>query len=252
MNLKQLLLVSCFAAVIFSASVALADGHARAMRSQPAITRSAPRFTPNARSTPRTFQHWNGNWNRGTANWNRGTANWNRGTANWNRGSSNWSRGNRNWSHWNGDWRRRHFRNRIVFIGGFGYPFGYPWYYPYSYYGYYPYYQSGYYPYGYSSYDPYSSYDSAVYQGGVTYGDDAAYEDDATYSNGRAYGGATANASIVAQVQRSLAREGYYKGAIDGEMGPRTYYAIRAFQRSHDLRVDGTINSQLLTTMGLR
>ena len=57
---------------------------------------------------------------------------------------------------------------------------------------------------------------------------------------------------LISQVQRNLAREGYYKGAIDGEIGPRTYYAIRAYQRSHNLRVDGAINDQLRSRMGLR
>lgn len=224
MNLKRLFLTSCFAAVVFSASVALADGRARATRSQPAITRSAPRFTPIARSSSTTFHQSRANWNRGSANWSRSS----------------------NWRHWDGDWRHRHFRDRIVFIGGFGYPFGYPGYYPYSYYGYYPYYPYGYYPYD------YSSYNAGIYQGGATYGDDAVYQDDPTYSNSRAYRGSRASSATVAQVQRTLAREGYYKGPIDGEMGSRTYYAIRAYQRSHNLRVDGTINNQLLATMGRR
>ena len=58
--------------------------------------------------------------------------------------------------------------------------------------------------------------------------------------------------SIVIQVQRRLAHAGYYHGAIDGVMGPRTRYAIRAYERNHGLPIDGAISRQLLTTMGGR
>ena len=57
---------------------------------------------------------------------------------------------------------------------------------------------------------------------------------------------------MVVQVQRRLAREGYYHGPIDGIMGSRTHYAIRAFERAHGLRVDGAISNELLATMRLR
>ena len=110
---------------------------------------------------------------------------------------------------------------------GYGYGYGYPYSsygpsvsfgfgYPYSY-GYYPYdYSYGYYGYNRSGYD--------------------------TYGNG----------SIVIQVQARLARAGYYHGPIDGAMGPRTHYAIVAYERDHGLRVDGAISGQLLRNMGLR
>ena len=138
--------------------------------------------------------------------------------------------------------------NRTVYVGGsrfgysypyrsygYGYGYGYPYYsygpsvsfgfgYPYSY-GYYPYGYSGYYPYDYS----YGSY------GYIR-------PDYNTYANG----------SIVIQVQSRLARAGYYRGAIDGVMGPRTHYAIQAYERDHGLRVDGAISGQLLRNMGLR
>jgi peptidoglycan hydrolase-like protein with peptidoglycan-binding domain len=35
----------------------------------------------------------------------------------------------------------------------------------------------------------------------------------------------------VTELQRRLARAGYYDGAIDGIMGPATRRAIRAYQR---------------------
>lgn len=57
--------------------------------------------------------------------------------------------------------------------------------------------------------------------------------------------------SLVVEVQRKLARAGYYRGAIDGIIGRGTRSAIRAYERSHRLRVDGLIDQQLLARMGL-
>jgi hypothetical protein len=112
------------------------------------------------------------------------------------------------------------------YYGG-GYPglyfgFGYPYYgycdYPY---GYYPYggYGYGYYPYG-----------GRVY-------------------NGRAVD--NGNNRVAVDVQRALAREGYYHGAIDGVIGEGTRRAIRSYERSHNLRVTGQISGRLLSTMDL-
>jgi len=108
---------------------------------------------------------------------------------------------------------RFHHRNRIVIVDEFGFPF-FPFWYPY-WYGYYPY---GYSPYGYYNYNP------------------------------PAYGAGSA----VIEVQRTLARAGYYPGPIDGVVGPRTRAAIRAYERAHGLRVDGIISQRLMATMGLR
>ena|SRR5437660_121667 len=123
---------------------------------------------------------------------------------------------------------------------GYSYPYGsygygYPYYsygpsvsfgfgYPYSY-GYYPYGYSSYYPYDYSY--GYNSYNQPGYS---------------TYASG----------SIVIQVQSRLARAGYYRGPIDGVMGPGTRFAIRAYERDHGLRVDGVISGSLTRNMGLR
>ncbi len=116
---------------------------------------------------------------------------------------------------------------------GYSYPYGsYGYGSPYYSYGYgYPYY--GYYPYGYSSYYPYDysyGYNSYNQPGYSTYG----------------------NGSIVIQVQTRLARAGYYRGPIDGVMGPGTRFAIRAYERDHGLRVDGVISGSLTRNMGLR
>ena len=104
-------------------------------------------------------------------------------------------------------------RNEFFVFDDFGFPF-FPFYYPYYYpYPYYPYgygggygYQSGYGQYGYGGYG---------YQGG--------------------YG----NRSSVVQLQRRLARAGYYHGAVDGIMGPATRRAIRASEGAHNQRAYG-------------
>jgi hypothetical protein len=139
------------------------------------------------------------------------------GTGTWSGGNwsgRNWSGGSWSGGNWSGDWRHhRHHHNDIVFIGDFGFPLWwgwgwYPWSYPYGYYGY------GYgYPYGY----PYG-------YGGYEYGYDYG-------QSGYGYGYGTK--SRVAQLQRRLARAGYYHGAIDGIMGPQTRRAIRAYEREH-------------------
>lgn len=128
--------------------------------------------------------------------------------------------------------RHHSYSNVSIGFGVSSYPsWGYG-YYPSSYYGYYPYgYGYSYYPYGYSYY-PYS------------YGYSSAYR---PVYRGQATGG-----NVTVRVQERLARAGYYHGAIDGVMGPETRRAIRTYERTHNLRVDGVISGQLLGTMGLR
>jgi hypothetical protein len=128
---------------------------------------------------------------------------------------------------------------------GYGYPYSYGYGYPYYSYGpsvsfgfSYPYYGYGYgygYPYDYSYYGGYPSNYSYGYYGYTQPG----YT---TYANN----------SVVIAVQTRLARAGYYHGVIDGVMGPRTHYAIQAYERDHGLRVDGAIGGQLTRSMGIR
>jgi Putative peptidoglycan binding domain len=142
----------------------------------------------------------------------------------------NWSGGNysgRNWSgnNWSGsNWRHhRSSRNQFVFFGDFGYPFFYG----------YPYYGYGYgYPYG---YDYYGGYGYGYGDQGYGYGDQGYGYGDQGYG----YGGRNRGGSSVGQLQRRLARAGYYHGAIDGIMGPETRRAIRAYERSHNDREYG-------------
>ena len=56
---------------------------------------------------------------------------------------------------------------------------------------------------------------------------------------GYGYQGGYGNGSSVVQLQRRLARAGYYHGAIDGIMGPATRRAIRAYERTHNQRAYG-------------
>jgi hypothetical protein len=111
-----------------------------------------------------------------------------------------------------GNWHHHH--GHVFFGGGFGYPYGYgyPWYDPY------------YYPYDYYDYNR-----PVVYEGA------AAYDD-----------------GLIVQVQHRLARAGYYHGSVDGVMGPETRHAIRTYERSRNLRVDGAISDRLLDTMDIR
>jgi hypothetical protein len=117
--------------------------------------------------------------------------------------------------------------------GGGRYGHGHYWrggWYPGLYFGYgYPYYGYGYgYPYGYY---PYSYYPyGGVYEGRPV-----------GYANGR----------VGVDVQRELAREGFYHGALDGVIGDGTRRAIRAYERAHNLRVTGQISGRLLSTMDL-
>ena len=125
---------------------------------------------------------------------------------------------------WHRDWDRHHdhFWNghRCRFVNGewFIYDTGF---YPYDY-GY-PY---DYYPY---TYDP-----------GV-------YENDANYYSQGAYDSSDqATDSTIAGAQTQLERQGYYRGEIDGIVGPETRRAIMRYQRDRGLRVTGNLNLDTL------
>jgi putative peptidoglycan binding protein len=133
---------------------------------------------------------------------------------------------------WNHHCHGGHF-NDFVFVGSFGFPFlGYPYgygYAPYSY-GYYPNgygYGSGYYGYGPGYYGYGSgSYGNGYYGNG--YSGNGYYR--SSYYRGYGYNG---NRSSVVRLQQQLARAGYYRGPIDGIMGTRTRYALRAYRHDH-------------------
>lgn len=138
-------------------------------------------------------------------------------SANWQR---DWDRRRDHW--WNG--RRCHFRNNVwvIYEPLFWYPYTYG-------YGYYP-------------YDGY--YDSTYYDD--SYASDQ-YEP-ATYTNQQDY----ETGSRVSDVQRALAREGYYDGQIDGRLSNATQKALRRYQRDHGLEVTGGISRGVLEALRLR
>ena len=118
-----------------------------------------------------------------------------------------------NWrEHHNRDWWRRNNYRLVRYGGGYWY-WNSGWWYP---------------AYG---YDPY--YSHYVYDGPIF-----------------GYGYA-APGDVTAQVQRSLAQQGYYYGPIDGILGPGTRRAIERYQIDHGLAVTATIDEQTLATLGM-
>lgn len=55
----------------------------------------------------------------------------------------------------------------------------------------------------------------------------------------------------VKNIQFRLRSWGYYKGAVDGVYGYRTYQAVRYFQSKNGLKVDGVAGSKTLAALGL-
>ncbi len=48
----------------------------------------------------------------------------------------------------------------------------------------------------------------------------------------------------IKQIQSSLKKAGFYKGEIDGKMGPRTKRAIKEFQKAKKLNPDGVVGGK--------
>ncbi len=118
------------------------------------------------------------------------------------------------------DWRRRHDRGwwrsnnvQIVLYGGGYWFWNNGWWYP---------------AYGYDS--RYSNY---VYDGPI-FG----------YGN-------VAPGEVTAEVQQALARQGYYRGPIDGILGGMTRGSIERFQADHGLVATATIDEPTLAYLGL-
>lgn len=134
--------------------------------------------------------------------------------------SQNWDR-NRD-HHWHGHRCRWHNNAWVIIDPWFYYPWawGYPW-------GY------GYYGYGY----PYGYYADAYYE-------------DVYAPNGYAEG--YYGDPLVSQVQSELARKGYYRGAIDGSLGPVTRSALRQYQLNHGLESTGRIDQPVIAKLGLQ
>ena len=52
------------------------------------------------------------------------------------------------------------------------------------------------------------------------------------------------NSYQLTDIQRALTKAGFNLGSIDGKMGPKTKKAIQAFQREHNLTVDGIVGAK--------
>lgn len=58
--------------------------------------------------------------------------------------------------------------------------------------------------------------------------------------------------SMEASVQQALARRGYYRGPIDGQIGPYSRRVIAQYQADRGLRPTGLISDSLLRSLGLQ
>jgi len=137
----------------------------------------------------------------------------------------------RNPGSWHSDWDRRgaHFSSGRWWAWGgddwIGLADGfYPWdYFPYYAYDYYPY---DYYPGYYADVEPYYS------------GDGVANTAPAPDAN-------------VETIQQDLAKQGYYKGPVDGLYGRTTRDAVARYQSARKLSVTGTLTRQTLKSLGV-
>jgi peptidoglycan hydrolase-like protein with peptidoglycan-binding domain len=76
------------------------------------------------------------------------------------------------------------------------------------------------------------------------------YEDDANYYSQGAYDSTDqVTDSTIAGAQTQLARQGYYRGEIDGIVGPETRRAIMRYQSDRGLRVTGRLTEDTLRAL---
>jgi peptidoglycan hydrolase-like protein with peptidoglycan-binding domain len=78
------------------------------------------------------------------------------------------------------------------------------------------------------------------------------YDYSPTYSSSAPSYNYNTGDSLVAQAQQDLAQAGYYQGAIDGVMGPATEAAISSYQQANGLAVTGTIDQDVIKSLGLQ
>ena len=53
------------------------------------------------------------------------------------------------------------------------------------------------------------------------------------------------------EFQRALTEKGFYQGPIDGIWGPECVAALKRFQESEDLAVDGKLGARSIIALGL-
>jgi hypothetical protein len=56
---------------------------------------------------------------------------------------------------------------------------------------------------------------------------------------------------VVANVQAALQEQGYYRGEVDGLLGPLTREAIAGYQRDHGLYTTAAIDQPTLNSLGM-
>ena len=171
------------------------------------------RFTRNGNNSGNRFENRRSNDARAHL-FARRSADWHR---DWDRHHDHFWRGHR-CRFVNGEW--------FIFDAGFyPYDYSYPYGYPYDEYAY------DYYPYG---------SNAGVYEGDVDYYSPGAYDSSDQSTD-----------STVAAVQEQLARQGYYRGELDGVFGPETRRAIMRYQSDHGLRATGRLNTDMPQALGL-
>jgi His-Xaa-Ser repeat protein HxsA len=57
--------------------------------------------------------------------------------------------------------------------------------------------------------------------------------------------------NTIQSAQQALQQNGFYKGTVDGKMGPHTRQAIKSFQQSKGLHATGHLNQKTLTALGV-
>lgn len=69
------------------------------------------------------------------------------------------------------------------------------------------------------------------------------------YHTPKVYAGGVTDTTLQRQVQQELRERGYYRGAVDGIVGPRTRMALESFQRDAGLRVNLHVNRSTLASI---
>ncbi len=62
----------------------------------------------------------------------------------------------------------------------------------------------------------------------------------------------TISAAKIKAAQQILAKDGLYKGKVDGMIGPMTTNAVKAFQKKNGLKADGIIGPITLKKLGVK
>jgi Putative peptidoglycan binding domain len=109
-------------------------------------------------------------------------------------------------------WWNRHY-NRVVFIGGGWYAWNGGWWYP---------------AWGYNPAQTYYPYNGPIY----------------------AYRGLPPD-QVIANVQAELQQQGYYRGEVDGLLGPLTREALIGYQNTQGLAPTGSIDQPTLYALGM-